>query len=487
MLNFCNHQTNLLLVATMVCLAVTGPTEAEQPQPQETWHLELVNAGGGADYALPYSPICFSPDSKQLAISMINIRRVWQRLGNNETSVVASDLPDSSGIGIWDIESQQLVKYIEADAYKVIRFTADAKSIAALDDSRLIKRNIETGEESATTLIEDSNFRRRLRSGFVLLQNGKTVAVTNDGLELFSESGKLEKSFENPGTLDIVQIELSKDGHTVIADSWYWDLKNDRQLAAKQHHLVHSVFRPGTNEIWGHQRFANNSVSVWDVSAGKLRLPLPEGLGSNGRAKSGSVQFGVANLAFHPNGKILATVGEDSCVHLWNVTTGIRVATLEVCRKDWNQREYGSSVPTLKLVRFSPDGRWLLAGAVDCMSMFDIERLRKQIQAGKVYQLTQYYAGPNFVEEEVTNPRGRKIPGAADRRFSEIPQPGTPVIAVRGNNHEVWYDAVILAHVIDAGSRGKQFSIHFEGYSRVSNAIVGSRRIRPRIDQSKER
>jgi WD40 repeat protein len=72
----------------------------------------------------------------------------------------------------------------------------------------------------------------------------------------------------------------------------------------------------------------DGTVKLWDASSGKLILSL--------REHSKAVRY----IAFSPNGEILATSSDDETVKLWNISSGNRIHTLE---------GHGS-------VSFSPDG-----------------------------------------------------------------------------------------------------------------------------------
>jgi WD40 repeat protein len=61
-------------------------------------------------------------------------------------------------------------------------------------------------------------------------------------------------------------------------------------------------------------------------------------------------QKATLDMAFSPDGRLLATVGRDESLRLWEVETGNAVATRE---------EAGA---WLFAVRFSPDARWLAIG-----------------------------------------------------------------------------------------------------------------------------
>ncbi|MGE3805359.1 MAG: WD40 repeat domain-containing protein [Gemmataceae bacterium] len=66
-------------------------------------------------------------------------------------------------------------------------------------------------------------------------------------------------------------------------------------------------------------------------------------------------QYGVTDLAFHPDGKHLASAGRDTKVHIWNVATGKLVTTIGTSRGTANGWDW------LHAISFSPDGHWLAA------------------------------------------------------------------------------------------------------------------------------
>jgi WD40 repeat protein len=133
---------------------------------------------------------------------------------------------------------------------------------------------------------------------------------------------------------------------------------------------------------------SNNSIRLWDVTSGNPRLTLPKSdfvtdlafspdgkslaaVGQDSRitlwnSQSGSItqvitghQNGVNAIAFSPDSKILAIGGRDSQIALWNKETGLKQVSLS-----------GMSGVDVTDILFSPDGKTLAAVEQDARITF---------------------------------------------------------------------------------------------------------------------
>ncbi len=88
--------------------------------------------------------------------------------------------------------------------------------------------------------------------------------------------------------------------------------------------------------------FQGRALQCWDLATGKPRYPDTARLGHTEAASA---------ITYSPDGKLLASVGYDSTVRLWNVATSRLLHTFSVG---------ASYYPAF--VRFTPDGKQLIAG-----------------------------------------------------------------------------------------------------------------------------
>src|ERR1700722_925711 len=91
-------------------------------------------------------------------------------------------------------------------------------------------------------------------------------------------------------------------------------------------------------------------IHLWDVSPGQTKTPV---VVSTPRLTLKDHSDTVYGLSFHPDGALLASVGADRAVKVWEIATGKRLYTLSD-PTDW-----------VYCVSWSPDRKHLAAGGVD--------------------------------------------------------------------------------------------------------------------------
>ncbi len=212
-----------------------------------------------------------------------------------------------------------------------------------------------------------------------LTRDGKTLVSGDDGGQVIvwdREAAKEVRRWKIKGWAYAVAV--SPDGKQALASErlplvfdsgrhagvklWYattgklqfdlGDVFKGQHLSAAAYSLDGKVLALGRGgEVDG----LNGKVSLIDPATGKKTHELMPGH-----------EYGVTDLAFHPDGKHLASSGRDTVVRLWDVASGKLVKELGKPRggqfKDW-----------IHAVSFSSDGRWLaaadMAGAVQVWSL----------------------------------------------------------------------------------------------------------------------
>ena len=153
----------------------------------------------------------------------------------------------------------------------------------------------------------------------------------------------------------------------------------------------------------------DGTVWIWDVEKGeRLGSPLEPSVARQASIVSDNTEArAVRNIAFSPNGKLLAAASWDGKARIWDPATGNLVFALEghtncvhnvafspdgklLATASWDgtvklwDTETGGEVNTLKGhrnwvlgVQFSPDGKWLATGCRDAtVKLWDLESTR---------------------------------------------------------------------------------------------------------------
>ena len=104
-------------------------------------------------------------------------------------------------------------------------------------------------------------------------------------------------------------------------------------LANRSSGVLALAYSPDGRLLAASEGYPNGTVAVWDLVAPKV--PIAEW----------KTDMHVVGLAFHPDGKRVATSGVDGAVKVWNVSTGKLLMALDGCDGPHLWTEY------------SPDGR----------------------------------------------------------------------------------------------------------------------------------
>ncbi len=312
--------------------------------------------------------VAFSPDGKMLGAARGPLLQTW-------------DL-DTGQARYWRIADEQGVK--------AVAFSPDSKTIASGGFSRIIKlwaaatggeqKTIELATDEIATLAfapggkvlalgshEGSVKVRDLESGKELSYgnvgpvrgvafspDGKQVAsASEDGsIKIYDVSAPREPAVLSAHKKQILNLAFSADGRTLASGSHdrtvkIWDAKSGKEQG---------TFRPFNGRLGlssdgrilacADEDDLAYKLNLWDVATGKLLAVVA------------TETNGSYSLAFSPDGKQLATGGEDDIVVLWDVVAGHRVSLA-------SRRTLMGHNNWVVALAFSPDGQILATGSFD--------------------------------------------------------------------------------------------------------------------------
>jgi RNA polymerase sigma factor (sigma-70 family) len=254
-------------------------------------------------------------------------------------------------VRLWDANTGKELRRLGGDgaglAYTVA-FSPDGKTVAVGHEAGMVQLcDAATGK----TLLAPTGHETRV--GFAAFaDNGKTViSAAGDSTVRFWDvaTAKELRQFPAPGGY-FFSANLSPDGRLLAASRGkgfvVYDLATGMELhefAGHQHYTNGLTFSPAGKEIAsiGH---VDRIVLFWDLATGKEL-----------RRITTKHQNGPRSLAYSPDGRLLATGGNyDGMLCLWEAQTGREL-------RCWTPHAKGkeTQMPGVHLLEFSPDGKTL--------------------------------------------------------------------------------------------------------------------------------
>jgi WD40 repeat protein len=250
-------------------------------------------------------------------------------------------------VSVWDVRTGALIRSIEGpeNGVAAMSVSRDGNSavLAGLDRTIRVVSLVE-GKPATPT-----------KTGTVS-GTGNWAALSPDGSRLaFSDGIRLSVIDLASGT-KLLTVEkgtwgaFSPDGRYLVVASTHstafgielWDIASSTQIrkfdGTNNQRFSIPVFSPDGRSVAAGNYFGSpREVVVWEAATGRVSRKLP---------LSGS---SMSNVAFSPDGKILACTDSSSSVRLWDMDTGKSLPGL-------------TTGDRLLAIAFSPDGRRLAAG-----------------------------------------------------------------------------------------------------------------------------
>ncbi len=389
------------------------------------WNTDTGELCGTLDGYEEILALAFSPDGTVLASSggepayPIRLWNVANRqlrdtlVGHTDSTFALSFSADGetlvSGsedhtVGLWDVYTGELKCLLEEhrDDVNSVAFSPDGKVLASgSSDGTIQLWNVEIGRISAV-LKGPARFPEKVNA-IAFSPDGKTlVSATTNQIWLWDTSThQLKEILEGHAEL-VPTVVFSPDGKTITSASRDWTLRlwdastgKLRKTFGEHSSSVNTVaFSPGGETIASASR---GLIHLWNTKGELLRLWYAR----TGEHLENLVHHidSVRTVVFSPDGKHLASGGNDSRLRLWDAKTGHHITTL---------RGGGPAVA------FSPDGELLANeyggdGIIGTIGLWDV-------QMGELRYVSEEYHG--LLTCMVFSPNGKTLVSAS--RDSEI-------------------------------------------------------------------
>jgi WD40 repeat protein len=375
--------------------------------------------------------LAFSPDGKGLAtVGARSGIEIWdpatgkrrRRLAATDAERCVSYSPDGrflaaggeAALQFWDVAAGKMVWQVRkasGHGVEAVAFSPDGKTLAVIDEAGSVflvapADGKELRHWQAHSRDEEDHYGTR---PVVFSPDGKTLASGgDDGAICFWDPLTGEKKRELRGHFRAVwSLAFSPDGRTLASGSdddtvRLWDTAAGRERPTFDGHRcrIDSIAFSPDGKVLASRGFDDREGRLWDPERGKLLQVLPDcytamvyspdgkllayadksrfmrlrdpGTGRAVRSLQGREAHGY-RPKFHPDGRVLATVGPGPLIRVWDAATGEERVRLS----------NGHKPKWVDAVAFSPDGK-LLASVEERMfiRLWDWGAGREVLQLG---------------------------------------------------------------------------------------------------------
>jgi RNA polymerase sigma factor (sigma-70 family) len=357
------------------------------------------------------SPVWFLADGKTLASSGRKLLEIvlWEAAtGKKIRTLTGIDVLSADGkflasrsklSSLWEVATDKQIHTLVGSP-RGVAFSLDGETLATISDKgRMVVWEAATGKEISTWTPPQG----RTPGPIGFSADGKILATVRNGVI-------------TPGEVMLWEAATAKRILTVTGD-WFALSSNGKTLAT-----------------WGKH---DDPIWLWDVATGKKIHTL-----------TGHLGHWIYSAAFSPDGKTLASGGDDGTIRRWEVATGKEIAL------SGHQRE-------VRAVTFSPDGKTLASGSAD-----KTIRLWEPDTGKEIRTLTGHLQGVNSV---AFSPDGKTLAsGGEDERTT---------LGGDDKTIRLWEAATGKVSRILPGLRGFVFSVGFSPDGKTLASGNGDRTI----------